>query len=172
MKSCSTCPKSCDRECSLSAQTAASCFFSEVVARYTSVDALGCIITDVPGVSRGFGSLNIRPPRSGDPAGLDQVPASIPVATSHEFALFIQSNLVAFSAASAPAIPHFADPDIPRAVKALQSQRPAKTRQPTSTGSQYTHQPRLLHCSTSSLYLARFLSSASTMFSSQGTAPT
>lgn len=53
-----------------------------LVARYTFVDALGCIISDVPGVSTGFGSLNIRPPRPGDPAGVDQVPASIPVATS------------------------------------------------------------------------------------------
>lgn len=112
------------------------------VARYTCVDVLGC---------RGFGSLNIRPPRPGDPAGVDQVPAWIPVATSREL------SLVAFSAASvtgctAPTLCCSRDSKCP--------QGPAeRTPQlPNFTGSQYARQPRLLHCSSSSWYLARFLS--------------
>lgn len=45
------------------------------------------------GSSGGFGTFNILPP---PPAGVDQVPACIPVAPIHEIALFIQSPLVAF----------------------------------------------------------------------------
>lgn len=44
---------------------------------------------DVPVVSRGFRSLNIRPPHAGDLAGVEQVPACVPVATSHELAPYI-----------------------------------------------------------------------------------
>uniref|UniRef100_A0A3Q4NBT4 AIG1-type G domain-containing protein n=1 Tax=Neolamprologus brichardi TaxID=32507 RepID=A0A3Q4NBT4_NEOBR len=52
-----------------------------------------------PGVIRCFGSHNITHPCPGDPAGGDQAPTCVPVAT-HGSALLIDSHLVAFSAAS------------------------------------------------------------------------
>lgn len=101
-------------------------------------DALGCIFSDVPGVIRGFGFFNIRPLHPGDPSGVDQVPDCIPAALIHGFALFIQSHLVAFCATSV--MVHmgllFAAPVTPSLVRAVQIERPANPRQPTSTGSQ------------------------------------
>ena len=63
-------------------------------------DVLGCILSDVPGVIRDLGSLNIRLHHPAVPASVNQVPACIPAATSHGSFQFIQSHLVAFSVAS------------------------------------------------------------------------
>lgn len=124
-----------------------------------------------PGVIGFFGSFNIRCPHPGDPTGVDQTPSCVPAAVAHGSALLIQSQREAFCAASVADLIAFllAFPVMPRFLNTLQSDRPANPLQPTSIGSQRVCQPCLLHSSTSSWYLARFLSLASSMRSSQGT---
>lgn len=65
--------------------------------------------------------------------------------------------------------PLFAAPVTPSLVRAVQLECPANPQQHTSTGSQRARWPWLLHCSTSSWYLASSLWWASSMCSSQGT---
>lgn len=71
-----------------------------------------------------------------DPAGGDQAPTCLPVAT-HGSALLIHSHLVAFSAASLTAwmALFLAPPATPSQPRTLQSDHPAKSMQPTSMGS-------------------------------------
>ena len=67
----------------------------------TSSDAkLGHIISDGPEIIECFGPFNIRHPLSGGPAEVHDVSACAPAAFNHGSALFIQSHLEAFSAAS------------------------------------------------------------------------
>ena len=60
-------------------------------------------------------------------------------------------------------------PVTPSMLYALQRDRAAKPLQPTSIGTHQARHPRLRHSSTKLPYLARFLSFASSMRSSQGT---
>lgn len=120
------------------------------------------------GVVRCFGSHNMHP-HPGNSARVDQVPACVPVAT-HGSALFNQSHRVVFSVASlADWMALFlAAPVTPNRARTLQSKRPANPLQPTSAGSQNVLQPLPLHSSASSWCWVCFLSTASSIRSSQG----
>ena len=48
---------------------------------HTFTDASGHIISDVPGITGRPGSFNIRRPPPGDPAGADQTPACVQIAS-------------------------------------------------------------------------------------------
>lgn len=91
-----------------------------------------------PGVIGCFGSFSIRQPSQGNPVEVEKSPARVPAAFVHESALLIQSQLVAFFAASVAGLMAFlsASPVMPSSVKVLQSEHPANPRQPTSTASQ------------------------------------
>ena len=127
-----------------------------------SSDAPAHILSNVPGVIRCFGSFNIRHPRPGDPASVDQAVTCVQVAFAcpHGSPLLIQSHLEAFSAASVMFLMALllAVPVMPRALKALWRECPTNPLLPTSMGIHVAFQPCARQSVTNWSYLVLFLS--------------
>lgn len=136
-----------------------------------SEDVLGHIFSDAPEVIGCFRSFSSVHRRSGDPAKADRTLACVPAALA-TLDLLSRSHLEAPSAASMADFMAvlLASPVTPSRVYKLIRERLAKPLHPTLIGSQQTLLPILQHCSTSSSYLARLRSLASSWIrSSQGT---
>lgn len=98
-------------------------------------------------------------------------PQLVPWQLNHGSALFIQSHLEAFSAASVllQMALLLLSPVMPSAVYALQRDCPAKPLHPTSTGKHLAFQPCSWQLLTKSWYFPFFRSKASSIRSSHGT---
>lgn len=87
------------------------------------LDLLGCVFINFCGVIGCLWSFILRNLHPCDPAEVSQAPTYIPAATAHWLTLFMQSHLVAFSAALLMVwlAPFFLSPVMPILLRALQN---------------------------------------------------